>query len=208
MHSLFSFLQHWLVAYGVWAVCALLLLENAGVPLPGETSLLYAAFLAHRHGGFGLAELIPAATAACILGDNLGFLLARRFGAWVKRVLRLTPSRLRHAERFFQRYGDSTIFFARFVAGMRIIAGPAAGLLGMRWRTFFIFNALGAVAWVTTISTAGYLLASEWGRLAGILGRTDLVLLVVAAIAIALAIHRLQKSEQAPKARESEHDSQ
>jgi membrane-associated protein len=72
-----------------------------------------------------------------------------------------------------------TIFFARFVFGMRIIAGPMAGVLRMSWKKFAIFNFLGAVVWVAVISTVGYLFGRHWARLEEVLKRFDAVVLVL-----------------------------
>jgi membrane protein DedA with SNARE-associated domain len=72
-----------------------------------------------------------------------------------------------------------TIFFARFVFGMRIIAGPMAGVLRMPWRKFLVFNFLGAAVWVTMISGAGYLFGRHWWRLERIIRRFDVVVVMV-----------------------------
>lgn len=177
--------------YGLPAVLLLLLLENAGLPLPGETVLLYAAFLAEQHRGFHLATLYATAVVACILGDNTGYWLGRKARGPLARWLRLTPARLRLAERYFQHYGHATIFFARFIAVLRIVAGPAAGINRMSWRAFFLFNALGAMAWVGAVMAIGALVGQHWHRWASRLGKIDLVLLAVAIAVIYFIIHRL-----------------
>jgi len=181
--------------YGLWAVFAILLLENAGVPLPGETVLLYASYLVRQSRPFSLWALVLTAVAACTLGDNLGYWVAREAGGWLRRVLHLTPQRLAPTERYFEKYGHATIFFARFVAGLRIIAGPAAGLNRMPWRSFVVYNASGALAWVVTIVGAGYLLGAQWQHLVHLFGRLSLVLLAVAVVGIALALRQLGKQK-------------
>lgn len=200
MHEWITHLEAFFHAYGVWAVFIVLLLENAGLPVPGEATLLYASFLAHQHRGLTLPGLILAGTAACILGDNLGYWIGREAGLWIRRVLRLTHERMVYVEHYFRRYGSWTIFFARFVTGLRIIAGPAAGLYRMPWPEFLLFNAMGAAAWVCTISGAGYLLGHQWQHLVKLMGRIDLVLLVVAAVVILLVLRRL-KQEKAESSR-------
>ena len=80
-------------------------------------------------------------------------------------LFRIQDTTLARGEGLFARYGAVTIFFARFVFGMRIIAGPLAGVLRMPWRKFMVFNFLGAGLWVTVISGAGYLFGRHWDRL-------------------------------------------
>lgn len=193
MHAWITHFEAFFHAYGVWAVFIVLLLENAGLPLPGEATLLYASFLAHQHHVLTLPKLILAGTAACILGDNLGYWIGREAGQWFRRVLRLTHERMVYVEHYFRRYGSWTIFFARFITGLRIIAGPAAGLYRMPWPEFLLFNAMGAAAWVCTISGAGYLLGHHWQRLVKLMGRVDVILLAVAAGVILLVLRRLKR---------------
>ncbi len=192
---------HWLnhlerlfAHYGLPAVFVLLLLENTGFPLPGETVLLYAAFLASQHRGFHLTSLYLVGLAACVLGDNTGYWLGRKVRGPIARLLHLTPPRLRLAERYFQRYGHATIFFARFIAVLRIIAGPAAGINRMRWRVFLLFNALGAAAWVAMVVTVGALVGRNWQYWASRLGNLDLVFLAAAFVVIYWLFHRLLRT--------------
>ena len=81
-------------------------------------------------------------------------------------------------ERLFARYGSLTIFFARFVFGMRIIAGPLAGVLRMPWKRFLLFNFMGAALWVSVISSVGYFFGRHWDRLERELKRVDLAVAV------------------------------
>ena len=74
-----------------------------------------------------------------------------------------------------------TVFFARFVFGMRVITGPLAGVLRMQWRRFVLFNFLGATLWVTVISSVGYLFGQHWHRLLRIVARANVVVFLLAA---------------------------
>jgi membrane-associated protein len=188
-HSIFDLLRNAVVQYGYWAVGVALLAENAGVPVPGETILLLASFLAYSEHDLQLSWIIVVATIAATLGDNIGFALGYYGGRPLlmryQAFFRIRDTTVVRGEGIFARYGAATIFFARFVFGMRIIAGPMAGVLRMPWRKFWIFNFLGAGLWVTVISGAGYLFGQHWGRLERAIGRFDvaaaiLVLLVVA----------------------------
>jgi membrane-associated protein len=187
-HSIFDLLRNAVVHYGYWAVGVALLAENAGVPVPGETILLLASFLAYSEHDLRLPWIIVVATIAATLGDNIGFALGYYGGrpllARYQAVFRIKDATVARGEGLFAQYGAVTIFFARFVFGMRIIAGPMAGVLRMPWRKFLIFNFLGAGLWVTVISGAGYLFGQHWGRLERAIRRFD----VGAAILVLLAV--------------------
>ena len=132
---IFEILRGYFAAYGYWTLFFALLLENAGIPLPGETILLFASFLAFSEQQLQLPWIILTGTVAATLGDNLGYSIGRRGGRpLLDRYLRVLPIRRQTMERgiekgeeLFRRHGDLTIFFARFIFGMRIIAGPLAG---------------------------------------------------------------------------------
>jgi len=178
-----------LVHYGYWAVAVALLVENAGVPVPGETVLLLASFMAYAERDLRLSWIIAVGTIAATLGDNLGFALGYYGGRPLleryQSVFRIPRKTLARGENLFARFGAVTVFFARFVFGMRIITGPLAGVLRMPWRRFLLFNFLGAVVWVTVISSVGYLFGRHWERLQRGVSQFDLgvALLVVLAAA-------------------------
>jgi membrane protein DedA with SNARE-associated domain len=178
-----------LVHYGYWALAVALLLENAGVPMPGETILLLASFLAYSEHELQLPWIIVVGTVSATLGDNLGFALGYYGGRQLleryQRIFRIRDATLAQGDRLFARYAAATVFFARFIFGMRIIAGPMAGVLRMPWRKFVLANFLGAALWVTVISGVGYLFGQHWDRLVRDVKRFDvaLVLVVVATAA-------------------------
>ena len=177
--SILDFLRDAVVHYGYWAVGVALLLENTGVPVPGETILLLASFLAYSQHELQLQWIIGVATLAATIGDNLGFTLGyyggRRLLERYQNLFRIQKGTLIKGEALFARYGAVTVFFARFVFGMRIIAGPLAGALHMPWRKFLLFNFLGALVWVTVISGAGYLFGRHWEHLEQNVKRFDLL---------------------------------
>lgn len=185
LHQLYELLHDFFLTHGYWALALTLLLENAGIPLPGETMLLFASFLAFENEGLTLWVIIVVATAACTLGDNLGYWIGNRGGRPLlhryQRVFRISDERIAHGEKLFERFGPPTVFIARFVFGMRILAGPLAGVLRMPWRRFVLFNFLGAVTWVAVISCAGYFFGQHWQRLVQIVSRVNAVIFVVAA---------------------------
>lgn len=187
-HNILELLRNAVVDYGYWAVGAALLLENAGIPVPGETILLLASFMAYSQHELQLSWIILVGTIAATLGDNLGFALGLYGGrpllARYQSVFRIQNSTLVKGEKLFARYGALTIFFARFVFGMRMIAGPLAGVLRMKWRRFLIFNFLGAALWVTVISSAGYLFGRHWQRLEHDIKRFDIVAVLLVTLLV------------------------
>jgi membrane protein DedA with SNARE-associated domain len=186
--SIFDFLRDAVVHYGYWAVGVALLLENTGIPVPGETILLLASFLAYSQDELQLSWIIVVAIVAATVGDNLGFIAGyyggRRLLDRYQNVFRIKSATLQKGERLFARYGAATVFFARFVFGMRVIAGPMAGVLRMPWKRFLIFNFLGAALWVSVISSAGYLFGRHWDRVENAIKRLDLVVGIGAVVAI------------------------
>jgi membrane-associated protein len=187
-HSISHFVREFVAQYGYWAVAVALLLENAGLPVPGETTLLLASFLAYSEHKLHLGWLIVIATCAATLGDNLGFALGQYGGRPLldryKNLFRIPQHVIDRGEALFARYGSATIFFARFVFGMRVIAGPLAGVLRMPWRAFAIFNFLGAAVWVTVIAGAGYLFGQHWRALFRAIRQFNIAAAIVAVAVI------------------------
>jgi len=189
-HSIFELLRNAVVQYGYWAVGAALLAENAGVPVPGETILLLACFLAYSEHDLRFPWIVLIATIAATLGDNLGFALGYYGGrpllARYQALFRIRNRTLERGEGLFARYGAVTVFFARFVFGVRIVAGPMAGALRMPWRKFMAFNVLGAALWVAVISGAGYLFGQHWERLQRDVKRIDISVAIFLLLGAAL----------------------
>ncbi|MGA8764475.1 MAG: DedA family protein [Candidatus Sulfotelmatobacter sp.] len=179
-HHIFDWLLAALVNHGYWAVAVVLLLENTGLPVPGETVLLLASFVAYSKHELRLPWIILVGTAAAALGDNLGYLIGHYGGRPLldhyKNFFRVPGATLERGEKLFGRYGPVTIFFARFVFGMRVIAGPLAGVLRMPWRRFIVYNLLGAGLWVTVISLIGFFFGSRWESLMHFMRGFDLIL--------------------------------
>jgi membrane protein DedA with SNARE-associated domain len=201
--SLLELLRGYVTQYGYWAVGITLLLENAGIPLPGETVLLLASFLAYSQQELSLPWVMVVALCAAVTGDNLGFLIGKRGGRpfldRYRATFRIAPEIIERGERLFARYGAATIFFARFLFGLRIIAGPLAGVLLMPWRRFVIWNVLGAAVWVVVISTIGYKFGQHWDRVIAVLERLNLAAAVVAVCAIAILWFWRRRSAESRK---------
>lgn len=186
--AILEFFRSLIVHYGYWAVGAALLLENTGVPVPGETILLLASFLAFSRHELQLPYIILIGVCAATLGDNLGYAIGYRGGRPLldryRNVFRIKPDAIERGERLFAQYGAVTIFLSRFIFGLRVIAGPLAGVLRMPWKRFAVFNFLGALVWVSVISGVGYKFGKHWDLLLVYLDRLNIVVVIAAAVVI------------------------
>jgi len=186
-HHIVDILREAIVHYGYWAIAVALLLENTGIPVPGETVLLLASFLAYSQHELQLSSIIIVGTVAATLGDNLGYAVGRRGGRPLleryRELLCIRPATLERGDRLFAQYGAVAVFFARFVFGLRIVGGPLAGVLRMSWKKFLLFNFLGASLWVTAVATVGYLFGRHWARLVQDLKRLDITVAIVVLLA-------------------------
>jgi len=148
-----------LTSVGLGLLFALIMLESAGIPLPGETALIAAGLLAAK-GRYEIWEVIVIAAAAAIIGDNLGYWAARRYGLrlidrW-PRLKKHSDRALPSAERFFKAHGGKTVFIGRFVTVLRFTAAILAGATRMDWWRFFFWNAAGGICWATAVGLLSY----------------------------------------------------
>lgn len=155
LNSLAGPLEH----YGLWAILLLVMLEDFGIPLPGETVLIAGAVYAGS-GRLNVVAVGVVGFAAAVIGDNIGYAIGRFGGRalverWGRYVL-LTAERLDKTEDFFNRHGGKIITIARFIEVLRQANGIVAGISGMRWTRFLAFNALGAALWVGAWVSVGY----------------------------------------------------
>jgi membrane protein DedA with SNARE-associated domain len=166
---------------------AIIGLESMGVPSPGETALVLAAILASQ-GKLNIELVILIGAASAILGDNIGYLLGRRFGrdAFVAKGP-LHKHRVRAidaGDRFFDRHGPKAVFFARWIALVRFAAAWLAGINKMHWRTFFFYNALGGITWAITFGLVGYFGGKAAAHVLTEVGIGGAVLLVLGVVAL------------------------
>jgi membrane-associated protein len=169
IESLFQTLTDFFARYGYWVVFFGVMLENGGLPLPGETVLLFAGFLAYQ-GQIQLVWAIGVAIAGATLGDSLGYTLGRYggnafFDRYVKRF-KFLARQFENAKALFLKHGHWAVFTGRFITGLRVFAGPLAGLFKMPYLRFFLFNFTGAVVWATAIGCVGFLFGNSWNDLA------------------------------------------
>ena len=134
-------------------------IEALGVPVPGETAVIFAG-LAAASGRLNIVIVIVVAAAAAIIGDNIGFVIGRRGGrALLERPGRFERERRRVLEigdPFFARHGPKAVFLGRWITGLRVWTSGLAGASEMHWRTFLFWNALGGSAWAASVGLAAY----------------------------------------------------
>jgi membrane protein DedA with SNARE-associated domain len=192
-------LSSFVAQHSDWALVLLfflLALESFGLPLPGETTLIACAVLASQ-GALSIGWVIGVAISAAIIGDNLGYWVARergrslldRFGVTRRYADRYLPA----TERFFARHGGKTVFLGRFVSVLRVTAAWAAGLSRMNWWRFLAWNAAGGIVWATSVALIAYYVgeaaAKTIGRY-GLYAGGGVLLLAAAGFLIARRIER------------------
>lgn len=155
-------LEQWQQAvqqYGYGVVFLGILVENMGVPLPGETITLTAGFLA-GHGQLSYWGVWLAAVGGAIVGDSFGYWVGLR-GGWpllvkVGHWFQISDEALGRVQDEFQQNAGKAVLLGRFLTLLRIFAGPLAGIAGMPYPKFLLLNALGALSWGTTMVTVAF----------------------------------------------------
>src|SRR3954470_8193205 len=170
--------------------------ESTGAPVPGETALIATGILAH-HGQFRIELVVVVAALGAIIGDNLGYLIGRTGG---RRLLERPGFLEKHrravltkGEPFFARHGPKAVFLGRWVAGLRIAAAWLAGINRMPWPVFLFWNALGGIAWATSVGLLAYYLgpaAEHIFKVAGLAGIGAALLLAAAYVMWRYRHHR------------------
>ena len=184
LNSLAGPLNH----FGYWAVLLLVMIEDFGIPVPGETVLIAASVYAGA-GRLNVVAVAVVGFVAAVLGDNIGFAVGHFGGRALVlrwgRYVRLTDERLAKAEGFFNQHGAWIITVARFIEVLRQVNGIVAGTTGMRWLRFLAFNALGAVLWVGTWVSLGYLAGGHIGTIYHYITQYSYYLLIALAVLLA-----------------------
>ena len=191
--------------YGYLAVAGLVLLEDFGVPVPGETALILGAVYAGT-GRLNVWLVALLGFLAAVLGDNIGFAighfggrpLIERYGKYIL----LTPERYAKVTDFFERKGATIIIVARFIEGLRQANGIVAGSTGMHWARFLIFNVVGAALWVAVWVSVGYFSGDHITAIYNTVSRYTLyfgiavVLLIIGYIALRVRRSRRERAER------------
>jgi membrane protein DedA with SNARE-associated domain len=163
-----------IAAYGYFAIFGIIMLESAGIPLPGETILIGAAMYAGSHHMLDIRLIIATAAAAAFLGDNIGYWVGLKLGRKALQrwghLIGLDQRKLDLGEYLFLRHGGKIVFLGRFVALLRVFAAVLAGVNRFPAWQFLLFNALGGITWAVVFGTGGYLLGHAFDRVAGPFG--------------------------------------
>ncbi|MDT7732205.1 MAG: hypothetical protein QOK45_2458 [Mycobacterium sp.] len=192
-------------------VGAVIGIESLGIPLPGEIALVSAALLASRHTlDINPVAVGAAATIGAVIGDTIGYSVGRKFGMSLFERLgnrfpkHFGPGHVALAKHLFARWGVWAVFFGRFIALLRIFAGPLAGALKMRYRHFLAANASGGLLWAGGTTAVVYyagLAAERW------LSRFSWIALVVAVlIGIGMTLLLRERTSRLIAELEAEHD--
>lgn len=196
-------LLHLIGRYGYLMVFFGVMLESAGVPLPGETVLITSGALAHR-GVLDFSDAVIFGVLGAVVGDQVGYWVGRLGGRpfvlrWGRYIF-ITPERLGRAEMFFDRHGGRAVFLARFVAGLRVFGALVAGTSRMPWERFLLYNALGGAVWATAAVSLGYFLWASIELVEHWLGRASLLLIATLALALLLRwVYRTTTHESEPR---------
>ncbi|GED88286.1 DedA family protein [Streptomyces sp. NPDC091412] len=206
--------QEWLdtvPAAAVYAVVGLVIgLESLGIPLPGEIVLVSAALLSSQHAGINPVVLGVCATVGAVVGDSIGYAIGRKGGrpllAWLGKKFpkHFSEGHIATAERSFEKWGMWAVFFGRFVALLRIFAGPLAGVLHMPYWRFLVANVLGGICWAGGTTAVIYyvgVVAESWLKKFSWLG---LVAAVLFGLGSMLVLKRRAKKAQAGTQSETE----
>ncbi len=171
--------------YGYLAVFLLVMLEDFGLPTPGETTLIAASLIAAR-GGLRIEWVAACAWLGAVIGDNIGFAIGRYGGmrllARYGRYVGINAERLSFVQRFFDRWGGAMVVLARFVEIARQINGIVAGSAGMTRRHFLLYNALGAALWVGVWSLGTFLVGDRFLAYLPDMARASYALLAAALV--------------------------
>jgi len=184
--------------YGYWAIFLGVMIEDFGVPLPGETLLIAGSILAAL-GQFKVGWILLIGFSGAIIGDNIGYAIGyyggRRFVIKYGRYFFLSRARLHRLEGFFESHGGKIIVVARFIEGLRQFNGLVAGIGQMRWRRFLAFNIVGALLWSSFWVGIVYFLGSRIDEIFGSFRKFEIYILAgsVAVGILLLAWHLLSR---------------
>lgn len=201
--------QEWLdsvPAVAVYAVVALVIgVESLGIPLPGEIVLVSAALLSSQHSGINPFVLGACASLGAVIGDSIGYAIGRKGGrpllAWLaaKFPRHFSEGHVATAERSFEKWGMWAVFFGRFIALLRIFAGPLAGVLHMPYWKFLIANVLGGIVWAGGTTAVVYyvgIVAEDWLKRFSYFGLAAAVLVGLASMLIVRRRAQKMSAEQ------------
>ena len=180
--------------YGYLAVFGAVMLEDFGVPLPGETILIAASAVSAFSGHLFTPWVLLLGFAGAVIGDNIGFAIGhfggRRLVLKFGRYVFIKEKQLDWAENFFNRHGGKVVMVARFIEIFRQLNGIVAGISGMRWRSFLLFNTIGAALWVGVWGGVGYFFGNKLNVIMPVFKRFEIYFIIVVAVIVLILIAR------------------
>lgn len=193
---------HLVEVFGYPLLFLVVMAESSGLPIPGETGLIAASVLSSQ-GKLHIQLVILIAAVAAIVGDNIGYQIGRKGGRWLlERPGSFHRQRLQvleTGEPFFERHGPKAVFFGRFILGLRVWASWLAGANHMRWRSFFLWNAVGGICWATGVGLIAYYLGSTAGNAIQAFGLYGLAAVLIAIVVFLIAHRRHRRQTTAAR---------
>lgn len=184
----------WISSLGYWGIAAAMFLESCNIPLPSEAILPFAGYLVFI-GRITFWEAVLAGT----LGGTAGSLASYYLGKWggrpllnrYGRYIGINARKLAAADRYFERWGETTVFFTRLLPVIRTFISLPAGIAEMGMGRFTAYSFLGSLPWSILLVYLGVKLGQNWTRLGALFHRLDM--LVVVGLVIILAAWWWQK---------------
>ncbi len=193
-------LTHLIATNGYWVVALVIGLESMGLPLPGETTLIFACVYAARTHQLDISLVLAAAVFGAVVGDNIGYWIGREFGYRLLlrygRYILIDDARIKVGQYLFRLHGGKVVFFGRFIALLRALAAFLAGVNRMPWPSFLMFNVAGGVVWACGYGLGAYYFEHGIERVGKTLGLVLLACAVVAAVGVWMFLRRHEKELQ------------
>jgi membrane protein DedA with SNARE-associated domain len=203
LEQLISILAHFIInginALGYWGVAAMMAIESACVPLPSEIIMPFAGYLVSQ-GRMTLIGVSLAGAFGCVVGSVLAYAVGYYGGRvaiekYGKYIL-ISHHDLDIADRFFNKYGSSAIFFSRLMPVVRTFISLPAGIARMNFTKFLIYSFVGSVPWCFALAWIGMKLGENWNTLGGYFHKFDFVIVVLIIIGLAWYIRRHLKNKK------------
>lgn len=183
--ELFNLLVDFFKQYGYWLLFAACLLENVafiGLIIPGEFFIIGTAFFAAR-GDFNVFYVFVLALTGSLLGNSIGYFFGLKTGrSFIEKLGLRFPfvkRRILAAERYFDKYGATTVFFGRFASGVKAFITALAGSAKMDYSTFLVYSSASALIWNATMTVLGYFSGANWRLILKLINRVGLGVLTV-----------------------------
>ncbi len=183
-------LHGWVALLVIFVVPALEASAFFGFLFPGEIAVILGGVLAFEHR-VSLGAVIAVAVGGAIVGDSIGYLVGRR---WGRRMLHgslgrfVKPHHLDQAERFLGRHGGKAVFLGRWTAALRVLIPGLAGMSGVHYRTFAIWNVLGGSLWAVTFAVVGFVAGEGWRKVEAVAKQASLVLLLIVVLVVGIVL--------------------